>query len=241
MRLDTRPEAILVDAKTMAILVVDMQNDFAAPGGMFDRAGIPIAAIDAIVAPTRSVLDAARAAGMLVVFLKMQFAHHLADAGPPDTPNRIKHRPLGLGEFVETPAGQPGQILIEGTWNTEIVAELTPEPGDVIVSKHRYSGFYETALDRTLRDAGIDTLVFTGATTSVCVESTVRDALYRDYRCVLLSDCTAEPIGSDRSPSNHDATMLVIETLFGWVCEAQALLDALSGARVHHTAGATHG
>ena len=240
LRLDTRPEAIFVDAKTTAIIVVDMQNDFAAPGGMFDRAGIPIGAIEAIVAPTRRVLDAGRAAGMLVVFLKMQFAHHLSDAGPPDAPNRIKHRPLGLGEFVETPAGQPGQILIEGTWNTEIVAGLTPQPGDLIVSKHRYSGFYETALDRILRDAGIDTLVFTGATTSVCVESTLRDAFYRDYRCLLLSDCTAEPIGSDRAPSNHDATILVIETLFGWVCEAQAFLEALSGARGHQVAAAMH-
>ena len=241
LRLDARPEAVFVDAKTTAIVVVDMQNDFATPGGMFDRAGIPIRAIQEIVAPTRRVLDAGRAAGMLVVFLKMQFAEDLSDAGTPEAPNRIKHRPLGLGEVVETPAGQPGQILVEGTWNTEIVAALTPEPADLVVAKRRYSGFYETALDRILRDAGIETLVFTGATTSVCVESTLRDAFYRDYRCILLSDCAAEPIGSDRTPSNHDATILVIQTLFGWVSESQAFLEMLSAARVQQGAGAPHG
>jgi len=178
---EARPDPIVVDPCATAIIVVDMQNDFAAPGGMFDRAGIPIDAIQAIVEPIRVVLDAGRAAGMRAVFLKMQFVADLSDAGPPDAPNRIKHRPLRAGEPMQTPTGVSGRILVEGTWNTEIVSALTPEPDDLVVAKHRYSGFYETDLDRLLRAAGIDTLVFTGATTSVCVESTLRDAFYRDY------------------------------------------------------------
>jgi ureidoacrylate peracid hydrolase len=221
------PETVLIDPRSTAIVVVDMQNDFAAPGGMFDRAGIPIGGIQAIVPPIRRVMDAGRAAGMRIVFLTMQFAADLSDAGAPEAPNRIKHRPLGLGEPVETPAGR-GRILIEDTWNTEIVPELSPQVDDLVVAKHRYSGFHETALDSSLRNAGIDTLLFCGATTSVCVESTLRDAFSRDYRCVLLSDCTAEPIGADRTPSNHDATLLVIQTLFGWVAESGALLAAMS-------------
>jgi ureidoacrylate peracid hydrolase len=105
------------------------------------------------------------------------------------------------------------------------------------VSKHRYSGFYATDLDRLLRASGLDTLIFTGATTSVCVESTLRDAFYRDYRCVLLSDCTAEPIGSQLTRSNHEASLLVIETLFGWIADSPSLVTALSDAPERITAG----
>ena len=76
------------------------------------------------------------------------------------------------------------------------------------MSKHRFSGFYGTDLDVILKGLGVETLVFTGCTTSVCVDSTLRDAFYRDYRCLLLSDCTGEPIGSDLARSNHDASLL---------------------------------
>jgi ureidoacrylate peracid hydrolase len=237
VEVEARPGPIAVDPGATAIIVVDMQNDFAAPGGMFDRAGIPIDAIQAIVEPIRVVLDAGRAAGMRAVFLKMQFAADLSDAGPPDAPNRIKHRPLNLGEWMQTPTGESGRILVEGMWNTEIVTALTPEPDDLVVTKHRYSGFYETDLDRDLRAAGVDTLIFAGATTSVCVESTLRDAFYRDYRCVLLSDCTAEPIGSQLSRSNHEASLLVIETLFAWVADSSSLLSAVNGAPARDTRG----
>lgn len=221
-----RPEALAVDPAATAVIVVDMQNDFAAPGGMFDQAGVPLDDIQAIVAPISRTLDAARAAGMRVVFLTMQFAPDLSDAGGPGSPNRLKHAPLRIGEPTVSPDGTPGQILVKDTWNTQIVSSLSPQATDLIVAKHRYSGFFETELDGLLRENGIGTLVFTGATTSVCVESTLRDAFYRDYRCLLLSDCTAEPIGSQSSPSNHEASLLVTQTLFGWVTESEALLNA---------------
>ena len=96
-----------------------------------------------------------------------------------------------------------------------------------MVAKHRYSGFFETELDAILRRHGIESLVFTGCTTSVCVDSTLRDAFYRDYRCLLLSDCTGEPIGSDLARSNHEASLLVIETLFGWVSDSRSFRRAL--------------
>ncbi len=226
-----KPEPLMVDPATTAVIVVDMQNDFAAPGGMFDRAGIPIDGIQAIVGPIGRTLDAARAAGMRIVFLKMQFAADLSDAGPPEGPNRLKHAPLRIGQPADAPDGTPGGILVEDTWNTQIVPDLTPRTEDLVVSKRRYSGFFETDLDRRLRDGQIETLIFTGATTSVCVESTLRDAFFRDYRCLLLSDCTAEPIGGQSSPSNHDASLLVIELLFGWVTDSAALLAALAAKR----------
>ena len=127
-----------------AVLVVDMQNDFGARGGMFDRAGIDIAPIERVVEPTARVLDAARGAGVTVVYLVMQFSPDLAEVGGLDAPNRIKHRPLALGETMTAPDGRTGRILVEGTWNTEILPRLTPRPGDLVVPKLRYSGFFET-------------------------------------------------------------------------------------------------
>jgi ureidoacrylate peracid hydrolase len=224
---DARPDSLAIHPQTTAVIVVDMQNDFAAPGGMFDSAGVPIESIQAIVAPTRRLLSAARASGLTIIYLKMQFAADLSDAGPAGAPNRLKHAPLGLGDETRSPQGDQGRVLIEGTWDTEIVAGLAPEPGDRVISKHRYSGFFETELDDVLRQAGAETLIFAGATTSVCVESTLRDAFYRNYRCLILSDCTAEPLGGQFSRGNHEASLLTIETLFGWVSDSGSVLAAL--------------
>lgn len=227
-----KPEPISIDPARTAVIVVDMQNDFGAEGGMFARAGIDIAPIRNVIGPTQRVLSAARKAGMNVVYLKMAFRPDLSDAGGPDSPNWIKHRPLRVGESVDAPNGGQGRILVQGTWNTEILEELKPQAGDIVVSKHRYSGFYGTDLDAILRRLGIEYLVFTGCTTSVCVESTMRDAMFRDYRCLLLSDCTAEPIGAGLPRSNHDASLLVLQVLFGWVSESAEFTKALEGQAV---------
>ena len=125
------------------------------------------------------------------------------------------------------PDGRSGRILIGGTWNTEILPALTPRQGDLVVAKHRYSGFYDTNLDSILRARSIRHLVVTGCTTSVCVESTVRDAMFRDYQCVVLEDCTAEPIGAQLSRTNHEASLLNIELLFGWVSDSARFIEAL--------------
>jgi ureidoacrylate peracid hydrolase len=113
-----------------------------------------------------------------------------------------------------------------------IIDELTPGPDDVIIDKHRFSGFYDTDLDAVLRRRGVTQLVVTGWTTSVCVESTVRDAMFRDYRCVVLEDCTAEPIGSTLARSNHEATLLVVELLLGWVARSSDLITAIEEVAV---------
>ena len=137
---------------------------------------------------------------------------------------------MNIGATVEAPGGTRSQILVRNTWNTAIVAELEPRPGDAVISKHRYSAFFETSFDTILRAKRINTLIFTGATTSICVESTVRDATFRDYRCIVLRDCTAELIAADAPRSNHEASLLAIEMLFGWTAESGALIDALSAA-----------
>ena len=117
-------------------------------------------------------------------------------------------------------------MLIRDTWGTDIVDGLKPQAADIVIYKHRFSGFYQTELDSILQKATIKHLIFTGCTTSVCVESTIRDAAFRDYHSVLLADCTSEPIGKDAPRSNHDASILVIEILFGWVSTSQQFLEA---------------
>jgi ureidoacrylate peracid hydrolase len=222
VNLEARPENVEIDPKRTAVIVVDMQNDFGARGGMFDCAGIDISTIEAAAETTKWLLDAARAGGVPVVYLAMQHSADLSNAGPTYGPHRTKHRPLRVGEASTAPDGSEGRILVENTWNTQIIDSLAPKPGDHVVPKHRYSGFFETGLDELLRGLGVRFLLFTGATTSVCVESTVRDAMYRDYTCIVLEDCTAEPIGADLPRTNHEASLTVIETLFGWVSDADA-------------------
>lgn len=230
-----KPGPFTVAPASTAIVVVDMQNDFGAEGGMFDRAGIPISDIQAVVEPTERVLSAARRAGMQIVYLKMEFEPDLSNAGSEEAPNLVRHRHLGIGDPVQAPDGREGRILIKDTWNTEILPQLAPLEGDILVSKHRFSGFFETDLDEILKERAITSLVFTGCTTSVCVESTLRDAFFRDYQCLLLEDCTAEPIGGDLGRSNHEASVLVIAALFGWVSESAAFTAAVRDTEVLST------
>ncbi len=224
-----RPNVLVLNPSSTAVVVVDMQNDFAAPQGMFGRAGVPLGGIQAVIVPTRRVLDAARDAGILVVYLTMQYDAELSKLGSASAPNRLRHMLLGVGEDVTAPDGTHSRVLVGGTWNTKIIDDLAPEPTDLVVAKHRYSGFFETDLDELLREHDISSLIFTGCTTSVCVESTLRDAFYRDYQCLLLTDCCAEAIGGDEPRTNHQATVAVIEALFGWTAESSDLLNALSG------------
>ncbi len=226
---EARPRPLGIDPRRTAVIVVDMQNDFGAEGGMFARAGIDISGIRAAVAPTARVLAEARRAEMPVIYLKMGFADDLSDAGGPEAPNRVRHLAVfGVGRQVIAPDGHESRVLIRGTWNTDILPELAPQPGDRIVDKHRFSGFFETELDAVLKGMGVESLVFTGCTTSVCVESTLRAAFFRDYRCLLLEDCCAEPIGDGLPRSNHEATLLLVELLFGWVSDSAALVRALA-------------
>ena len=226
-QLDARPVPVDLDPGATAVVVVDMQNDFGAPGGMFDRAGIDIKPIQAIVEPTAQVLEAARLAGMPVIYLKMAFLPDLSDSSHPDGPTWIKHVPLHVGEPTTAPDGSPSRILVRDTWNTEIVDELRPQPGDLVVYKNRYSGFFNTNLEELLRERDIRAVVAVGATTSVCVDSTVRDAVFRDFHCIVLEDCTAEPIANDALRSNHEATLLTLELLFASISTSEALIGAL--------------
>lgn len=228
--IDAEPAPITIDLAKTAAIVVDMQNDFAAKGGMFDRAGIDISVTRAAIEPTTRALAAMRQARIGVIYLKMGYLPDLSDLGGPDAPNRIKHSPLAVGTSVTAPDGSKSRILIRDTWNTDILDELKPKADDVILYKTRYSGFYRTDLDAILKVRGVQSLIFTGATTCVCVDSTIRDAMFRDYSCVLLRDCTGEPIGNQTARSNHEAALLTIQLLFGWVSSSANLIRALAHA-----------
>ena len=227
MTLNAKPEPIAIDVATTAAIVVDMQNDFGSKGGMFDRAGIDISGIQRVVGTTARVLAAARRTGIRIVYLKMGYRPDLSDVGAYGVKNRILHlQRLNVGNTIRNPDGNEYRILIRDTWGTDIVAELQPHAEDVVMYKHRFSGFYQTDLDRVLKDGGIKHLLVTGCTTSICVESTIRDAFFRDYRCVLLADCTNEPIAHDLPRSNHDATLLLTELMFGWVSTSEHFVNA---------------
>ena len=213
------------DLSRAALLVIDMQNDFGAATGMFDAAGVDLAPIRAVVPSIAAVLGAVRAAGLPVVFIKMGFLPDLSDAGPAMGPNRIKHRPMRAGE---PSASGHGRVLVRGDWGTQIIAELAPRPGEHEVWKSRFSGFFGTDLDELLKAQGIDSLLVTGCTTSVCVDATVRDAMYRDYRCLIVEDCVAEPIAHDAPRSNHEASLLTIQSLFGWVSTSEEFVKAFA-------------
>lgn len=227
IRLDAQPMPIEIDTARTAVIVVDMQNDFGSQGGLFDHARIDISMIQQAVSSTANALTAAREAGMKVIYLKMGFRPDLSDLGALDSPNRVRHLYFGVGEHMRAPDGTEGRFLIRDTWNTDIIPELEPQADDLVIYKHRFSGFYQTDLDTILNQLGVKYLIITGCTTSVCVESTVRDAMFRDYLCVLLADCMGEPVGHGLPRSNHEATLLVIQTLFGWVSDSGKFIQAL--------------
>ena len=226
--LDAKPEPIALNPVHTAVIVVDMENDFAAKGGMFDRAGADISGAQKAIGPTAKVLATARQTGMKIIYLKMGYRDDLSDLGAPDSVNRTRHLRFGVGQKIRAPDGRESRILIRDTWDTDIVSELKPQPRDIVLYKTRFSGFYQTDLDATLKKLGIKYLIVTGVTTSICVESTVRDAMFRDYLCVLLKDCMSEPIGHDLPRSNHEASLLSVEVLLGWVSDSEHFIKAFS-------------
>ena len=119
--IEAKPELIRIDLGKCAVPVIDMQNDFGAKGGMFNRAGIDISPIERAVAPTMRAVAAARSAAMPIIYLKMQHTADLANAGRSGAPHWIKHKPLGVGETVASPDGRPSRVLVEDTWNTDIL------------------------------------------------------------------------------------------------------------------------
>ncbi len=216
----TKPEPVEVDLQRSAIIVVDMQNAFATYGGMLDISGTDIAPAQKVITALKPVLNAARKAGILVIYLQMAYDVNLANSGGPESPNW--HKELALLLMRRRPE-MKGKVLTEGQWDWEIVEQLKPYPEDLVVSKPRYSGFCSTPLDSLLRTRGIRTLFFTGIATNVCVESTLRDAFFLDYWPILLRDATMQA----GPPHLHEATIQNVEMFLGWTLSCVEFLQTV--------------
>ena len=230
-----KPDSIAINMARTAVIVVDMENDFGSKGGMFDRAGIDISMIQKVINPTSKVLAAARQAGIPIIYLKMGYHDDLSDLGSEESLNRVRHLQfMHVGDTITAPNGSKSRILIRKSWGTDIVPELKPESGDIVMYKTRFSGFYQTELDSVLKKLGKKYLIITGCTTSICVESTVRDAMFRDYSSIVLEDCTAEPIGYRLPRSNHEASLLVIQALLGWVSNSDEFIKSVKHPQLNN-------
>ncbi|MFT4198898.1 MAG: pyrimidine utilization protein B [Pseudoxanthomonas sp.] len=212
--LPARPEPLRLRPEATALIVVDMQNAYASVGGYVDSAGFDIAGAQATIAGIARAVATARAAGILVVFLQNGWDAGYVEAGGPASPNWYKSNAL------KTMRARPelqGRFLAKGGWDYALIDALQPAPGDIVVPKPRYSGFFNSALDSTLRARGIRNLVFTGIATNVCVESTLRDAFHLEYFAAVLADATHELGG----PAIQAAALYNIETFFGWVSSVE--------------------
>lgn len=226
--LAARPKPLTLDLERTALIVVDIQNAFAKRGGMFDLAGYDISGAAPTIEVNRRILPAAREAGVKVIYLQMTYQADLSDGGGPLSPNY--HKELGLLMMRDRPELR-GKLLVEGTWDWQIVDELTPQPRDLVMKKSRYSGFCGTPLDSHLRASDIRYLLFTGIATNVCVESTSRDGFFRDYYIVFPSDLTATYDKAD-----HEATLRNIDRFFGQVVTAHEVLACWAPAAVRAAA-----
>ena len=218
--LPAQPEPLSIAPERTAVVLVDMQNAFASPGGMLDLAGIDVGPAAQAVANARLLVDAARTARIPVIYLVMGYAPDQSNAGGEDSPNPRKE--LALCLMRERPELK-GKLLTYGTWDFQIVDALTPHPGELVILKPRYSGFVGTPLDAQLRSLGIRTLLMAGIASNVCVESTLRDAYFREYWPVMIEDATM-PAGS---PEIQRATVHNVTTFFGWVSTAREVAGAL--------------
>ncbi len=208
--LPARPEPIRVNADETAIVVIDMQNAYASPGGYVDLAGFDISGAAGTIGKIANVLDTARAAGVTVVYLQNGWDPDYAEAGGPGSPNW--HKSNALRTMRARPELQ-GRLLARGGWDYELVDALAPKPGDIRLHKTRYSAFFNSQLDSTLRSRGIRNIVFVGIATNVCVESTLRDGFHLEYFGVMLEDATHH-LGP---PMMQQATVYNVEKFFGWV------------------------
>ncbi|MBI2881728.1 MAG: cysteine hydrolase [Candidatus Tectomicrobia bacterium] len=196
-----------VDPKHAAVLVVDVQNDFAAEGGMMDREGSDISMAQAIIPRLQQLIDEAHEAGVGVIFIRNVYNTdpnwYLSDAWLEQAARTRKE-----GSYLVHSVCGPG------SWAGDFY-KVRPTEKDVVVTKHRFSAFPDTDLDLVLRSRGIRTLIMTGLATNGCVESTARDGFFRDYYIVFTSDCTAT-----YSQEDHESTLRNMHRYFGEVVTA---------------------
>src|SRR6187399_3641617 len=217
-KLAAEPGPIVLDWAATALLIIDMQRDFMEPGGFGETLGNDVSQLARAVKPCRSVLDAARRAGLLVIHTREGHRPDLSDA-PKAKLERGKPS-MRIGD-----PGPMGRILIRGEAGHDIIPELYPLDSEIVIDKPGKGAFYATELGDVLQRYGIENLLVCGVTTEVCVNTTVREANDRGYRCVVLADGCASYF-----PEFHEMGLKMIKAqggIFGWVASSAAVLEAM--------------
>jgi len=206
--------------ESTALLVIDMQRDFLDARGYAAKAGLDIAPLRAAIAPVGELLDAARAARLMIVHTREGHVPDLSDC-PPYKLARSRNAGAEIGS-----SGPLGRLLVRGEAGHDFIDELRPVATEIVIDKPGYSAFAHTDLDHRLRLRGIDTLLLSGITTEVCVSSTLRDAIDRGYSCITISDACASGFRD-----LHDAALRMIAVeggIFGAVSSSDKIIAALA-------------
>jgi len=219
VRVEAEPSALAVDLESAALVIIDMQRDFLEPGGFGEALGNDVSRLRAAVGPCSAVLAAARRLDLFVIHTREGHRPDLSDAPPYKVERGDPANRIGA-------SGPMGRILVRGEPGHDIVPELYPLASEPVIDKPGKGAFYQTDLELMLRNRGIDTLFVAGVTTEVCVNTTVREANDRGFRCIVLADCCASYF-----PEFHAAGLAMIKAqggIFGSVTASPQLLRSLA-------------
>ncbi|MDP3701712.1 MAG: isochorismatase family cysteine hydrolase [Hylemonella sp.] len=212
-----------IDPLRCALLLIDLQRDFLDPRGYAAQAGLDVERLRGVVAPALALLDAARGCAMKVIYTREGHRPDLSDC-----PGTKWARSRAAGAEIGTP-GPLGRLLVRGEHGHDLIDELVPQDGELLIDKPGYSAFHQTDLDQILRVAAVDTLLVCGVTTEVCVHSTVRAAIDLGYQCITVSDACAASQPELQAPA---LAMIGVEGgIFGEVCDHASLLQRLPHGR----------
>ena len=215
---EARPFDFSFEVGSTALVIIDMQRDFIEPGGFGASLGNDVSLLSAIVPACRTVLQAWRAKGGLVLHTREAHRPDLRDCPPA---KRLRGSPqLRIGD-----AGPMGRVLVSGEPGVQIIRELAPLPGEIVIDKPGKGMFYATPVHNLLQQSGIRSLLFMGVTTEVCVQTSMREANDRGYECLVLEDCTESYF-----PAFKAAALDMIRAqggIVGWTASSAALLAAL--------------